>query len=193
MSINKETLQRKKELQGDVNMDFSIVEEMNQETDVNVETIVTGDTLLETYVDEGVETIEADNKELLINSKSVLAKNRSRSYTDSVGGALSMVNANTGKRIVMSKESYEQLGQPEKVQFALTDEELLIGKTLDNASDNFNVKNYKNKGTIYSVALVKEITEAFGLDYSDRTSITFGEASFINVTDNDLIMVVKIK
>ena len=187
MSINKESLQRRKnELQGDENMNFSIIEELNEQTNSNVET-----TLMDNYEDEAMQTIEIDIKEFLNNSKSVSAKNRSRSYTDSVG-VLAMVNANTGKRIVMSKESYEQLGQPERVQFALTDKELLIGKTLNNGSDKFNVKNYKNKGIIYSASLVKEITEAFSLDYNDRTSITFCEARIINSEINEPILVVKI-
>lgn len=188
MSINKESLQRRKnELQGDDNMNFSILEESNEQTNSNIET-----TLMETYEDGVKKATETHIKEFLNNSKSVLAKNRSRSYIESLG-VLSMVNAKTGKRIVMSKESYQQLGQPEKVQFALTDKELLIGKTLDNASDKFNVKNYKSKGIIYSAALVKEITEAFGLDYSDRTSITFAEARVIKDEDDNQIMIIDMK
>lgn len=192
MSINKELLQRRKnELQGDENMNFSIVEEANKETNVNVETVVQ-DIFMETYVDEAVETKETDIKEFLNNSKPVSAKNRRRSYSDTIG-VLSMVNAKTGMRIVFSKDSYEELGRPDFLQFALTDEELLIGRVLSDNTDKFNVKNCKGKGIVYSASLVKEITEAFSLNYINRTSITFSEARFITEGVDEPILAVKIK
>lgn len=192
MSVNRELLKRRRnELKGDENMNFSIVEESNEKTNINAETTVE-DTLRETYVDELAETKEISIKEILNNSKPVSAKNRSRSYSNCTG-AISMVNAKTGMRIVISKESYEELGQPNLLQFALTDDELLIGKVLSNNSDKFNVKNYKNKGVVYSASLVKEITEAFSLDYTNRTSITFSEARFITEGVDEPILAVKIR
>ncbi|ETI90988.1 MAG: hypothetical protein Q607_CBUC00038G0004 [Clostridium butyricum DORA_1] len=169
-------------------MNFSILEESNEQTSSNVKTNVE-DTLMETYVDEIKET---SIEEFLNNSKPVSSKNRSRSYSNCIG-AISMVNAKTGMRIVLSAESYEKLGQPNLLQFALTDDELLIGKLLSNNSDKFNVKNYKNKGVIYSASLVKEITEVFSLDYTNRTSITFGEARFITDGVDEPILAVKIR
>lgn len=190
MSINKELLQRRKnELQGDENMNFSIVEESNKETNVNT---VVEDILMETYIDDIVETKETHIKEFLINSKPVSAKNRRRSYSDTIG-VLSMINAKTGMRIVLSQKSYEELGEADFLQFALTDDELLIGRVLSDNTDKFNVKNCKGKGIVYSASLVKEITEAFRLDYTNRTSITFVEARFITEGVNEPILAVKIK
>lgn len=194
MSVSKEFIERRKnELERDDNMDFSIIDEQdNKEANDSEKMNVAEDTQDETCIDNVNEETESDIEELLNSSKPVLAKNIRRTHS-SGSGVLSIINAKTGMRITISKEGYERMGQPQTVQFALTDDELLIGKTLSNNSDEFNVKNYKNKGIIYSSPLVKEITETFKLDYSSRTSITFDNHRFVKCGDDEIILAVKLK
>lgn len=194
MSVNKEFIERRKnELERDDNMDFSIIDEQdNKEANDSEEMNVAEDTQDETFIDNVNEETESDIEELLNSSKPVSAKNIKRTHS-SGSGVLSVINAKAGMRIAISKECYERIGQPQTVQLALTDDELLIGKTLSNNSDEFNVKNYKNKGIIYSSPLVKEITETFKLDYSNRTSITFDNHRFVKGGDDEVILVVKLK
>lgn len=196
MSVNQKFLEKKKNKMGGYdNMNFSISYEQDDNKEVNdsEEMNVLQDIHNEPYISEVNERIESDIEELLNTAKPVSAKNISRSYSSSSYGVLSVINAKTGMRITISKEAYEHIGQPQTVQFLLTDEELIIGKTLSNNSDEFNVKNYKNKGIIYSSSLVKEITDSFNLDYSDRTSITFDKSRFIKGSDDEVILAVKLK
>lgn len=194
MSVSKEFIERRKnELERDDNMDFSIIDEQdNKEANDSEEMNVAEDTQDETCIDNVNEETKSDIEELLNSSKPVSAKNIERTQF-SGSGVLSVINAKAGMRIAISKECYERIGQPQTVQLALTDDELLIGKTLSNNSDEFNVKNYKNKGIIYSSPLVKEITETFKLDYSNRTSITFDNHRFVKGGDDEVILVVKLK
>ncbi|MDB2152487.1 hypothetical protein [Clostridium butyricum] len=195
MSVSKEFIERRKgELERGGDMDFGIIDEQyNKEFNDSEEMNVTEYVQYKTGIDNVNKQIESNIEELLNISKPVSAKNIKRSHS-SGSGVLSVINAKTGMRVTISKEGYEHMGQPQTVQFALTDDELLIGKTLSNNSDEFNVKNYKNKGIIYSSTLVKEITETFKLDYSSRTSITFDNHRFVKGGgDDEVILVVKLK
>lgn len=138
-------------------------------------------------MDDNEENIADD---VLSNAKSVVSKNIVRSIGRA--GAISIVNAKTGNRVTIAKECYSAIGNPAKLQFALTDNNLIVGeKVLENNND-FNVKESSGKAIIYSSALVKEITENFNLDFSNRTSITFSDVQYSN-TDDVQIMIVKIK
>lgn len=143
--------------------------------------------LVEAEVEDNEETIVND---VLSNAKSVSSRNVSR--TIGKAGAISIVNANSGNRITIARECYSAIGNPSKVQFALTDKSVIIGeKVLENNND-FNVKESNGKAIIYSSALVKEITENFNLDFSNRTSLTFSDVQYSNADDVQ-IMIVKIK
>ena len=213
MAINKETLDkiknRKKEEDDDMtfDVDTTINQDVNQSNEDNItisdgnETYNTSEIiedktqdevaqeaiLVEVEVADVVESIVTD---VLSNAKSV----SSRSITRTIGkaGAISIVNAKTGNRIKIAKECYSAIGNPPKVQFALSDNNLILGeKVLDNNND-FNVKEISGKAIIYSSALVKEITENFNLDFSNRTSLTFSDVQYSNADDVP-IMIVKIK
>lgn len=212
MAINKETLDKiknKKKEEDDMtfDVDTTIDKDVNNSNEDNItisdgnetyntseiiedktQDVVTEETILvESEVDDNEESIVAD---VLSNAKSV----SSRSITRTIGkaGAISIVNAKTGNRLTIAKECYSAIGNPSKVQFALTDDNLIVGeKVLENNND-FNVKESRGKAIIYSSALVKEITENFNLDFSNRTSLTFSDVQYSNADDVQ-IMIIKIK
>lgn len=212
MAINRETLDRiKNRKKEDDDMTFgvdaTIDQEVNDSNEDNMTTIERNETyntseiiedktqdvvtqeeiLVEAEVDDNEENIAED---VLCNAKSVISKNIVRSI--SRAGAISIVNAKTGNRVTIAKECYSAIGNPAKLQFALTDNNLIVGeKVLENNND-FNVKESSGKAIIYSSALVKEITENFSLDFSNRTSITFSDVQYSNADDVQ-IMIIKIK
>lgn len=98
-------------------------------------------------------------------------------------GVMSIVNAKTGKRVVLSKDLLDKIQVNEKVQFSFNDGVLAIGNNLPNNDNFFSVKPGKSKGNIYSAGLVEEITEQYSLDFSNRTSMTFDDVEYIEDTD----------
>lgn len=78
-----------------------------------------------------------------------------------------------GKRLRISKGLLEELGTPSTVQISVSDTELKIGKSLKNCQNNFQLTGAGD--TLYRSGLVDELTEHFGLDFSERSSLTFDE------------------
>lgn len=143
--------------------------------------------LVKPEVDDAMESIVTD---VLSNAKSVVSKNIVRSIGRA--GAISIINAKTGNRVTIAKECYSAIGNPAKLQFALTDNNLIVGEKVLEDNNDFNVKVSNGKAIIYSSALVKEITENFNLDFSNKTSLTFSDVQY-STTDGVEIMIVKIK
>lgn len=211
MAVNKERIDkmrnRKKE---DDDMTFVLDTTIDQDVNLNEDNITTIDEneihdiseiiedktqdevaqeviLVESEVDDNEENIAED---VLSNAKSVVSKNIVRSIGRA--GAISIINAKTGNRVTIAKECYFTIGNPAKLQFALTDNNLIVGEKVLEDNNDFNVKVSKGKAIIYSSALVKEITENFNLDFSNKTSLTFSDVQY-STTDGVEIMIVKIK
>lgn len=77
----------------------------------------------------------------------------------------------------------DKLSNPTKVSISFSDERIAIGESLPNNTNQLNVKISGKKGVIYSAGIVNEITNLYGLDFSNRTSITFLEAEYIENKD----------
>ncbi|HAT4290000.1 TPA: hypothetical protein I9061_002535 [Clostridium perfringens] len=93
-------------------------------------------------------------------------------------GVISIVSNKSCKRVSISKKLLEELRNPKEVVISYSNDKIVIGTTLPNNSNYFNVKYVRNKGMIYSSELVKEIEAIYGLDFSNRTSITFSEVEY---------------
>ena len=211
MAVNKERIDkmrnRKKE---DDDMTFGLDTTIDQDVNLNEDNITTIDEneiyniseiiedktqdevaqeaiLVKSEVDDNEENIAED---VLSNAKSVVSKNIVRSIGRA--GAISIINAKTGNRVTIAKECYSAIGNPVKLQFALTDNNLIVGEKVLEDNNDFNVKVSNGKAIIYSSALVKEITENFNLDFSNKTSLTFSDFQY-STTDGVEIMIVKIK
>ena len=90
-----------------------------------------------------------------------------------------VVNALTGKRITIPQKVYAKLKEPETVQIALLDEDILIGESIPNCKASHLVRQKSNGGVcIYCAELVKAITEKYQLDFSECTSMTFSDIEY---------------
>lgn len=125
-------------------------------------------------VEEIVEKEESNMKDILDNAIASTSKSKSRAYAKK--GVSSIVKTKNCNRYTLSKELLIKLNNPEKVQVGFTDDSILIGEKLPHNESNFNVR--RSKGIIYSTSLVAEISEVFGLDFTDRTSITLNEVEY---------------
>lgn len=99
-------------------------------------------------------------------------------------GVMSIVNAKTGKRIMISREIMEKLNKPERVVISFAEDKIAIGEQLPNNYNYINIKVLKSKGVIYSAGIVKEITDLYELDFSNKTSITFFDVEYVKYEDN---------
>ena len=108
-------------------------------------------------------------------------------------GIITIVNSKkNGKRITFSKELMEELEEPKAVQISFHDHEIAVGEDLPNNDHYFHPKKYGVKGVVYSADLVQEITNRFGLDFSDRVSITLVDVQY--VTNNQKkVAIIKVK
>ena len=99
-------------------------------------------------------------------------------------GIMSIINSKTGKRIIVSREIMEKLNKPERVVMSFAVDKIAIGEQLPNNDNYINIKVLKSKGVIYSAGIVKEITDLYKLDFSNKTSITFLDVEYVKYEEN---------
>ena len=99
-------------------------------------------------------------------------------------GAMSVINSKTGKRIIVSREIMEKLNKPERIVMSFSEDKIAIGEQLPNNYNYINIKVLKSKGVIYSAGIVKEITDLYKLDFSNKTSITFFDVEYVKYEEN---------
>jgi hypothetical protein len=123
-------------------------------------------------------------------------KSKSKSNIRAAGeaGVLTIVNAKTGTRFAFSSEVLEKLENPTELQVSYDESKkiIIVGENLVDNENTYPIRKNGKKGIIYSKLLVDEITEAMKLDFSNRTSITFQEAEYLN-DEQYLIAIIKIK
>ena len=99
-------------------------------------------------------------------------------------GVMSIINSKTGKRIIVSNEIMEKLNKPERIVMSFSEDKIAIGEQLPNNDNYINIKVLKSKGVIYSAGIVKEITDIYELDFSNKTSITFLDVEYVKYEEN---------
>ena len=99
-------------------------------------------------------------------------------------GVMSIINSKTGKRIIVSNEIMEKLNKPERVVMSFSEDKIAIGEQLPNNDNYINIKVLKSKGVVYSSGIVKEITDLYELDFSNKTSITFLDVEYVKYEEN---------
>lgn len=188
------SVKRRTETEDNMNGEVVNMDKNTQETNVKAEEIVTEGQALEQTITENTEenaTIEEANvTEMVSNATPCSAKNIIRSTSNK--GGFSVVKAQSGNRATIAKQGYEHLGKPSTLQFAFTDTSVIIGANLPNNDNDFNVKDSNGKAIVYSTPLVKEIAKAFELDFSNRTSMTFGDIQY-TTSEESPVIIVKIK
>jgi hypothetical protein len=106
-------------------------------------------------------------------------------------GVMSIVHSKNGMRVALSKELMQRLGHPESVQIGYLNGQIAVSSHLGDAFTSYPLRQSGTKRIIYRAELVKEITDRFQLDFHERTSITFREASY-KKKGNSVIALIKV-
>ena len=133
---------------------------------------------------DNLEEIKESILDAFIPSISKAVANKSKR-----GGGLSVINAETWKRISMNKKIIDYLKIEDKIQFAFSDNEIAIAKELHKDENYFNIKISKGAGIVYCSELVFEITNLYDLDFKDRTSITFDNIQYKSIQGVNVVIV----
>jgi len=104
-------------------------------------------------------------------------------------GVLSVVQSDNGKRVALSKELLEQLGNPNTIQIGLSDNQMVIAENLGDDFTSYPLSKSGAKKIIYRSELVKQITERYNLDFSKRTSITFHDANYKKMGNTSVALI----
>lgn len=109
----------------------------------------------------------------------------SRGYNGETTGAgiISVVNSakGNGRRFELSRTLMEQLNNPVSIQVSFLEDALVIGEVLPNCTQSYAVRKGNN---VYAANLVKEVTEVFGLDFSQgRVCRTFHDVQYFETED----------
>lgn len=99
--------------------------------------------------------------------------------TSAEAGVMSVINSKSCKRIVLSSEVIYKLNNPNTISISFSDDSLAIAERLPNNDNLLKLRSSGKKGVIYSSGLVSEITDKYGLDFSNRVSITFSEVNYV--------------
>jgi hypothetical protein len=124
------------------------------------------------------------------NRKSINEMSATSSSTSGYVGTYSMtvVNSkNNGKRCTFSKALSKKLGLRDSIAIAIAPDDGLVflaSKFPDD--DEIYSLSGEDKKICYNTAIVKNITEAFKLDYDKKTSRSFGDITF--ETNNGIII-----
>lgn len=93
-------------------------------------------------------------------------------------GVMSIVHSKNGMRVALSRELMERLHHPDTVQFGFSDHQIAISGYLGDPFTSYSMNHSGTKSIIYRSELVKQITDRYMLDFSNRTSITFTEVRY---------------
>lgn len=114
-----------------------------------------------------------DEREIVDNESEVIREKRRCPRTSDV------INEIKTSEDIHEEEVMDKLNNPTKVSISFSDERIDIGEALPNNNNQLNIKTSGKKGVIYSAGIVNEITNLYGLDFTNRTSITFLEVEYI--------------
>lgn len=129
-------------------------------------------------IEEG--TVENDLMKKL--DPSILIAPKAQPIKIAAGGAgvMSIVNSpKNGRRFLISKDVYIEMGKPSSVNIAFTNDSIVIGTKIPVNRGSYPVGKLGNKAVIYATPLIKEATELFNIDFSDgRVCRTFYDVDY---------------
>ena len=122
------------------------------------------------------------------------ANNNSCSVVVSTGASkysVAIVNNINGKRVTISKSLSTDLSLNSSAYFLPIEEtgQLLISSSPIGSKSSCGSLSGADKKICYNASLVKMLTEAFKLDFSDKTSCSFGDITIDNSTVNAVAIV----
>ncbi|WDL99194.1 hypothetical protein [Alicyclobacillus sp. ALC3] len=102
---------------------------------------------------------------------------------------LSIVSAGRcGHRFSTASKVIEGIGNPKRVYLEITENALAI-RTCSDPEDGFELRTDGKRYFVYSKDAVEEVTEALGLDFKGRTSLSFSEVVFVNDGDDVVALI----
>jgi len=134
-----------------------------------------------------IDNQESNNNYDLEMFQPALSKTTTRSNL--TAGVMSVVNSKQSKRVMLSRELMDKLNNPAMVAISFSEECVAIGERLPNNNNQLIIKPRGKKGAIYSAGIVSEITDKYGLDFNNRTSITFSEVEFIEAYGSTIAII----
>ncbi|MDN4081407.1 hypothetical protein [Paenibacillus polymyxa] len=126
-----------------------------------------------------------------MNFRPAASKHTSRPISKK--SVLSVVSHKNGTRIAVDIKVIEELGDIESVQIALNHEGIAIGEEFTGDDNYFRLMKAANKAVIYSSQLVKELTEAFNLDFENVSSISFQDVEYLQIESRTVAFIKMIR
>lgn len=126
------------------------------------------------------------NTKLSINDLIAMAEQSSISYVVSTGASkcsVSIVNSINGKRLSFSKALCKDVGLTDRVYLLPVAEQgklLIANNAISSKASNGSLSGQEKK-ICYSAILVNMITNAFKLDFSNKTSMAFTDIEYDTV------------
>jgi len=163
------------ELADDLDFDLEEIE-----SDVEMDTDSDGDDLSDENDDEDID--QPDEEENLeytgfdMNDFAPSVSNLVNRIPEA--GILSVINSTNGKRVVISPQVIDNIDNPSIVQIGYSDQAIAIGSHLGVGFTSYPLNKSGAKSIIYRTELVKQITENYDLDFTNRTSITFADVMY---------------
>lgn len=109
-------------------------------------------------------------------------------------GGFSVIYAETGKRVTLSKTMLNLLSSDlDSIQIGYTDTALIIGEYLGKEYTNYTLKTLGKSLAIYNSELVKEIKDIYNLDFTNKSSLTFGVKKLEDLEDKKIIFIDMLK
>lgn len=95
--------------------------------------------------------------------------------------ALTIVNTpGNGKRVLFSSKMIENIGSPDAIQVAIDEKGIAIGPSVPGSATTLVLRKARNKPCVYSSQFVDVISSVFSLNFSNSTSISFHEVSYLD-------------
>ena len=116
-----------------------------------------------------------------ISEEYILFKRSQGSVRKSAHGVLTLINSKkNGKRIMFAMHVLKNLNNPSWLRIGANGNNIAISAGEDDDMSH-EVKIQGNKGVIYSAEIVRGLTEACELDFTNRVSITFSDVEYVNI------------
>ncbi len=103
-------------------------------------------------------------------------------------GGMTIVYHHNGKRLVFSKRILNAIGNTPKIKFCFAGEYLIL---IGSDEDGFLLRNMNTQKVIYNASLIREILNAYGIDYTEDLCRTFSEVEEIQDMPNAIALKMK--
>lgn len=125
--------------------------------------------------------------------KPIKAVQKSYYKVSGESGVLTVVNSSkNGKRLILSKEMVDKLSLIDSVTVAYDElnKQFAFLKAAVEGHQTFRLRKFEGRMVIYCAELVRNIAEAFELDFSDRVCHTITQGKYVTDEDTGELMLI---